>query len=55
MPNPYKYTRKEVDDLVEEWHNDDSIKTSLEEFIIYMTKFSGPEYETWVRYGRIPS
>lgn len=54
MPNPYRYTREELDDLVDEWHEDDTIKTSLEEFIIYTTKFTEAEYETWIRYRRVP-
>lgn len=55
MPNPYKYTKEEVDDLVEQWHNDKYMYYSLEDFVKYVTKFSDYEYERWVQTGEIPN
>lgn len=54
MPNPYRYTKAEVKDLVEQWHNDNYIVYSLKDFIMYETKFSEKEYDIWVKTGRVP-
>lgn len=55
MPNPYKYTEEEVDDLVEQWHNDNFIVYSLQDFIMYETKFTQEEYDKWAKTGDIPN
>lgn len=54
MPNPYKYTNSELDDLVDQWHNDDYMVYSLEDFIMYETKFTKEEYDIWAREGVVP-
>ena len=54
MPNHYKYTKSEVDDLVDQWHNDEQLLESLEEFIMNETGFTAKEYEVWVCTGEVP-
>ena len=54
MPNHYKYTNNELDDLVEQWHNDEQLLETLEEFIMNETGFTTKEYEVWVCTGKVP-
>lgn len=55
MPNPYKYTDEEMDDLVEKWHTDDKIIWPFKDFIMHETRFTEKEFDIWVRLGRIPN
>jgi hypothetical protein len=54
MPNHYNYTNEELDDLVEQWHNDEMLLETLEEFIMNETGFTTKEYEVWVCTGKVP-
>lgn len=54
MPNPYRYTPDEMDDLVEQWHKDDYMVYSLEDFIMYETKFTKAEYDHWAMTAEVP-
>lgn len=54
MPNPYKYTLKELDDLVDQWHNDNFMAYDLKDFIMWETKFTEQEFEYWMRTGALP-
>lgn len=53
MANPYKYTKAEINALVDEWH-EGHIKWSLKEFIMWETKFSSDDYERWATQGVVP-
>lgn len=54
MPNHYNYTNEELDDLVEQWHNDEQLLETLEEFVMNETGFTTKEYEVWVCTGSTP-
>lgn len=43
-----------VDDLVDEWHANDNMPTSLQEFIQSNTGWTDAEYESWVLTAKIP-
>lgn len=53
MANPYKYTKAEVKDLLEEWR-EGHITWALDDFIIWETKFTPEDYERWKRTGEVP-
>lgn len=55
MPNPYKFTGDELDDLVEDWHTDDRVEVTLKEYIMWYTRFNEMEAEYWLRTGALPS
>lgn len=54
MPNPYKYTLAEVDQLVKQWENDNYMVYDLKDFIMYETRFTEQEFEEYRRSRRIP-
>lgn len=47
-------TEEFVDDLVEEWHENDNMPTSLHAFVIANTGWSMAEYNLWAVTGRLP-
>lgn len=47
------FTKTDIDDLVEKWHEGYSLLT-LNEYIILKTRWSKDQFDHWVRTGEIP-
>lgn len=54
MPNPYKYTKQELEDIIDQWWMDNFICWSLKEFFMYETRFTSDEFDAYCAKGKVP-